>query len=67
MILSNSRIFVFNNHILYKEGDYHPYMYIILYGKIFLKNKSTGIFSECIAGDTFAEENIIDQQSSHIE
>ena len=52
--------FTIKNQNLYTENENSEGCYILLYGHVFLKNKTLGVFTESFIGDTFAEEAILE-------
>ena len=58
--LKNCDIIKIKNQSLYQQNEYNEFTYIVLYGRVFLKNIQVGIFKECIMGETLAEEAIIE-------
>lgn len=59
-ILRCGQIVSIKNQNLYVESDYSEYAYIILYGKLYLKTKSLGVFADCSTGNTIGEEAILE-------
>jgi len=61
-IIKNSNIIVIKNQTLYSEHEYNQNSYIILYGAVFLKNKSMGLYKECLIGESLGEESVLEHQ-----
>jgi hypothetical protein len=59
-ILRCGHIVTIKNQNLYMENDYNEYAYIVLYGKLYLKTKSLGVFADCPTGNTIGEEAILE-------
>jgi len=52
--------FTIRHQNLYTENENSEGCYILLYGHVFLKNKTLGVFTESFIGDTLAEEAILE-------
>ena len=53
-------IVTIKNQNLYNENETSEYCYLVLYGQVYLKTKGVGVYTECFAGDTLAEEALIE-------
>ena len=60
-IMKGCNIITLKNQYLYKENSQGESGYIVLYGQVYLKTRSLGVFAECYIGDSLAEEAIVEQ------
>lgn len=59
-IIKGCSIVNIKNQCLYKEKEHNEYAYIIIYGEVYLKSKTLGVFKQCSIGDSVGEEAVID-------
>jgi len=59
-MLKGCNIVTIKNQNLYNENETNEYCYLVLYGQVYLKTKGIGVYTECFAGQTLAEEVLLE-------